>query len=246
MPPPPHLLPILDRLGDGATVHLAQTVDTLIREALAAHIPPEAADILRDRDHYHGQLTSLTAALIEGWPEAVTREDAEHDPVGTAVTLLRAQRSDLAWLRPHVPALEAEVTRLRGELAERPAPILLTDPGASLLDVAESRDETLVHDLDGVGVVEDTDHDPDDDLDWQVLEATEVAAEIPSTALPLPAPAPPSAVADAPNEIVRAWCAEQVPPVPCNAKGPVQRRARDAYTRAHLTAATAVAAGEGA
>ena len=214
MPAPAHLLPILDR-----------------------------------RDHHAGRLSALSTALLEGWPDLVTRDDAEHDPVDAAVTLLRSQRADLAWLRPHVPALEAEVGRLRGQLAdasrEKPGRDDLL-PGTDLT-VGEALDrvnEPLTHDLDGVGVVEDTDHDPDDDLDWQVLEATDVAADTPSTATPLDpmryggddlhpvevaAPVAPSAVADASNDIIRAWCAEQTP------AGPVQRpRARPAPRPFHL------------
>jgi len=240
VPAPAHLLPILERIGDGATVHLAQLVDTMIREALAAHVPPDAEDIIRDRDRYAGQLRSLSTALIEGWPDAVSREAAEDFPVATAIDLLRAQEADVAGLRPHVPALEAEVSRLRAQLADatrekpgRDDPLPGTD-----LTVGESLDrvnaEPLTHDLGGVGVVEDTDHDPDDDLDWKTLEAPEVvAAEIPTTAVPIP-PAP--SYADPSNEEVRAWCLSQVPPVPCNVRGPVQRRARDAYVRAHLPA----------
>ena len=241
MPAPAHLLPILDRLGDGATVHVAQIVDNLIREALANHIPPDAADIVRDRDHIQGQIVDLTEVLMRefGGDGPLRLPDLEEaGACGVAVRVLREQAAELAALRPHVPALEAEIARLRVQLAEINAAVveLAPAPGRATPDPArpEAAEPPLTHELGGVGVVEDTDEDPDDALDWKVLEAPQVAATFDTTAVARPEPAK---YVDPSNDEVRAWCAAQTPPVPCNVRGPVQRRAKDAYVLAHLPAA---------
>lgn len=50
---------------------------------------------------------------------------------------------------------------------------------------------------------------------------------------PTPPPMPEMAPGPAGQAEIRAWCAAQVPPVPCNPRGSVSVEARTAYNRAH-------------
>lgn len=109
VPTPPHLLPILQVLGDGGTVAHAERVHDLLAaartEAVAAATPPDVAELQAAREALQDRVVALGNVLLAefGGTEGPLRfpdwEDA--GPCGVAVRVLRE--------------LAAEVTRFRGE-----------------------------------------------------------------------------------------------------------------------------------
>lgn len=232
MPAPEHLAPILDRIGDGGTVELAELVHQLMAEARADERGTAPAietlqaqlDVARNelahRDNLDAQVDGLAAVLIDefGGPTAA---DVEHGACGTAVRILREQAADLSGMLAEIARLRIERTPPADSihtLIERSS-LGTPDAAAARASVPDDQAQAVVA---RAAELADT---PDDDIDWdddagQPLQET-VGDQLAATE-GTPGPS---------NAEVRAWCLAN--DVPVNTKGAVRADARAAYDTAH-------------
>ena len=248
MPAPTHLLPIIEQLGDGATVAHAEIVAKMIADACASVVPPDVA-ALQD------QLTEMRAryddacALVARMHAAAVGEVC--GPIRGVVEDVEDVRT--CWLNAearikHLESLPETIAAIRAD-----QPDTLTDAEVTHHTdqaTAELRDllkpQTGPHDISAwMGVREPAVDDDEPEIDWdddtqpetdcrcghQDSESTDGLPCQAKTHRPDDATTPPEVVSGPTNAEVRAWCIANG--VPVNAKGSVRADARTAYDTAH-------------
>lgn len=221
MPAAPHLAPIIDALGDGGSVDMAERVVALYGgtpDQLAANM---AGSVGSDASVLVGD--ALLASAAEGGVVVTDVAPALDAPVTVEDAVLAGAG--------HLAAEAVASTSLDGETIDvGPVTVgeaLSPEQVAAQADLNWTGPDDLAVAVAEEGLADDPDVDPDDDVDWDNEDA------------PKPMPggggepdAPPAALKPEPTTAqIREWCLSNN--VDVAVKGAVSKAARTAYDTAH-------------